>query len=248
MDRETVRLALLIGGGVLILAVYLWGRYRDRILDFVNRRGEFDELEYEEDGAEPSELEPGKADALAPDGRLNPRTVKVSEEAPPIYLEDEEEEYARPIPPKLQPPVNGASRTAPLGAPFLIQLSVVASADGFFNGEELHEAMLELDLIYGDMNIYHRYDREYREPLFSVASLVEPGSFPIDHMENFHCPGIVLFFQPPQVDNPLAVFDDLINTAHELAVRLDGVEWDERRQPLSQEKILQMRQRLEEAY
>jgi len=84
--------------------------------------------------------------------------------------------------------------------------------------------------------------------LFSIASLVEPGTFPIKDMENFQCPGIVLFFQPPQVDDPLSVFDDLVATCHELSVRLGGEEWDEKRQPLSHEKIQQMRNRLREAY
>jgi cell division protein ZipA len=97
------------------------------------------------------------------------------------------------------------------------------------------------------MGIYHRYDREYREPLFSVASLAEPGTFPIDNMESFECPGVVLFFQPTQVKDPLDVFDDLVSTCHELAVKLDGVEWDETHQPLTVDRIALMRQRLEAA-
>ena len=134
-----------------------------------------------------------------------------------------------------------------MGAPFLIQISVVAKG-GFFNGLQLRDSLDDLRLIYGDMGIYHRYDREYRVPLFSVASLVEPGTFPIKDMENFECPGVVLFFQPPQVDEPLEVFDDLVATCHELALNLGGVEWDEKRQPLTREKINQMRGRLREAY
>jgi cell division protein ZipA len=96
--------------------------------------------------------------------------------------------------------------------------------------------------------VLFRSDRDYRIPLFSVASLLEPGTFPIKDMENFQCPGVVLFFQPPQVDDPQAVFDDLVSTCHELAMRLGGAEWDEKRQPLTLEKIAQMRERLREAY
>ena len=32
------------------MGVYVWGRYRDRLLDFFYRRGEFDELGYETEG------------------------------------------------------------------------------------------------------------------------------------------------------------------------------------------------------
>jgi cell division protein ZipA len=239
MDRDTVRIILAVLGGIAIAGVYVWGRYKDKLLDFLHRRGEYDELAYDE---EESPDEPDTSyDPMQLDDREAERLI-----LPPIDDEDEV------VPAPARTPAPRASReqtrTASLGAPFLIQLSVVAGADDYFNGEDLRDALVELDLIYGDMGIYHRYDREYREPLFSIASLVEPGTFPIDDMEHFECPGIVLFFQPPQVSDPLAVFDDLVNTCHELAVRLNGIEWDENRQPLTDEKIDQMRQRLESAY
>jgi cell division protein ZipA len=145
-------------------------------------------------------------------------------------------------------PAEAPSRTSPLGAPFLIQVSVVARDGDYFDGIALRDALEELRLMHGDMGIYHRYGRDSRAPLFSVASLVEPGTFPINDMAGFECPGVVLFFQPPQADDPLAVFDDLVSTCHELAMRLNGVEWDDKRQPLTYEKIARIRSRLGEVY
>jgi hypothetical protein len=66
------------------------------------------------------------------------------------------------------------------GAPFLIQVSVVAGPGRTFSGQELKQALLDADLLYGDMGIFHRYDHDLTRSLFSVASLVEPGTFPID--------------------------------------------------------------------
>ncbi|NJD05982.1 MAG: cell division protein ZipA [Methylococcaceae bacterium] len=253
MDRETVRMILLVAGVLAIVGVYLWGRYQQRMMDFIDRKGEFDELggfEEEQDAPEESDADP---DVEAATGILNPHAYR-HEPEPELYPDlrpEQPDDDDDPVPERPKPhhaAVAEPSQPAPLGAPFLIQLSVVADQEGYFNGEELRDALSDLDLIYGDMGIYHRYDREYRKPLFSVASLVEPGTFPIDDMENFDCPGVVLFFQPPQVADPIAVFDDLVNTAHDLAQRLDGVEWDERRQPLTEEKLALMRERLEEAY
>ena len=139
-------------------------------------------------------------------------------------------------------------RTTALGAPFIIQLSVVAKGEFLFAGDELKNALMDLDLVHGEMGIFHRYDSELRKPLFSVASLVKPGTFPIDDMASYQYPGVVLFFQPATVDDPLRVFDDLVDTCHELAIRLDGIEWDETRRPLTEEKIAQMRRGLIEAY
>ncbi|QSA95713.1 cell division protein ZipA C-terminal FtsZ-binding domain-containing protein [Methylococcus sp. EFPC2] len=247
MDRDTVRIILLILGVLAIAGVYVWGRYKDKLLDFLHRRGEFDELGYDldedtQDDAESeaeSSYEPIRFDGLP----AEPDRPAMA----PGDADEDESEFAPESEPSRQV-AHGHGRTASLGAPFLIQLSVVAGDDGYFDGAELRDALVELDLIYGDMGIYHRYDREYREPLFSVASLVEPGTFPIDDMENFECPGVVLFFQPPQVSDALEVFDDLVQTCHSLALKLGGVQWDENRQPLTVEKVERMRQRLELAY
>ncbi len=234
MDSQTLRIILAVAGAFVIAGVYVWGRWKEKLLDFFLQRGEYDEL---------AGMERRPVAASKPAVEEKPAA-----QDPPITFDElEDNEYftveKKPAPP---PPAREA-KTSSLGAPFLIQISVVASDDGYFNGIELRDALEDLRLIYGDMGIYHRYDREYRVPLFSVASLVEPGTFPIKDMESFECPGVVLFFQPPQVDNPLAVFDDLVATCHELTVRLDGVEWDEKRQPLSAEKIRLMRSRLKEA-
>lgn len=239
LNSETLRWLLGAVGAFIIAAVYIWGRHKNKVLDFINQRGEYDELDMGDERPEepPKPSRTGGGIAAMQDSSAD---------------EMEDNEYFsmgdKPRSASAEPSPAGSPRTAPLGAPFLIQISVVAADDEYFDGIALRDALEDLQLIYGDMGIYHRYDRDYRAPLFSVASLVEPGTFPIKDMENFECPGVVLFFQPPQVDDPIAVFDNLVSTCHELARCLDGVEWDEKRQPLTQEKIARMRSRLREAY
>lgn len=249
MDRDTVRMILLVLGAIVIAGVYVWGRYKEKLLDFLNRRGEYDELDYgdEESNAMTPEDEEDEFEHGRGVGKHTEAFRVIAEEA--VHDEHFAAVMAKPpAEPEKPVPAPAPSKTVSLGAPFLIQMSVVTGDDSFFNGEELRDALLELDLIHGDMGIYHRYDRNYREPLFSVASLVEPGTFPEGNMEHFDCPGVVLFFQPPLVAEPLEVFEDLVNTCHELAAKLDGLEWDDKRQPLTREKIALMRARLEEAY
>lgn len=222
-------------------------------MDFINRRGDYDELDYG-DGDPPAEEEHESVfEGLSFSAReseaviLPQRSIHTDDGRNPSAsqaqpLPDERHESA-----KRDTAEESPRSHATLSAPFLIQLSVVA-ADDYFNGGDLRDALVDLGLIHGDMGIYHRYDRDYREILFSVASLMEPGTFPIENMEAFECPGIVLFFQPPQVEDPLTVFDDLVQTCHVLAQRLDGEEWDERHEILTLEKIEQMRERIEAAY
>lgn len=246
MDRETVRIVLLVTGILAIVGVYVWGVYKQQILDFLHRRGEFDELQFETDNDEELDIYDEKAYG----------EERVTRRHEPYFTDDNGDEDQHPPAakasstplPQPQPEPENRARTAALGAPFLIQVSIIGKNDRPFSGPRLKEAFTELELIHGDMGIYHRMDQQLKEPLFSLASLVEPGTFPRDSMEAFECPGIVLFFQPAKVPDPLEVFDNLLDTCHELSTQLDGIEWDESREPLTLRKIADMRHRLSKVY
>lgn len=238
MDRDTVRWILVVAGAVVLLGTYVWGRYGQKIMDFIERRDEFDAFDRlvdEEIGevAEEPVAHP-RGGRIPPTLREAPTPEPVVHSAPGMTVADPEPEA---------PPMDPTRKVA-LGAPFLIQLSLIADQDEVFRGEALYEAFQDEGLIHGEMGIYHRYDTAFREPLFSIASLIEPGTFPPDDMEGFACPGIVLFFQPARLAHPVAVFDDLVVTLHSLADRLGGTEWDERREELTDRSIFYMRNSL----
>ena len=238
MDRDTVRLLLLIVGVCVIAGIYLHGRFGSAFRRPRSRSDGLGELPGDWTAGEGS-----RVDAFVPD--------------------EEVEGVSRPwtaaggVSPEDPPDASGAADGSPrgsqvsadsvVGAPFLIQASVVARPGETFSGEELRDALIDLGLVHGEMDIFHRYDRNFREPQFSVASLVKPGTFPMDRMDTFDCPGVVFFFQPTKVSDPLAVFDDLFETTRDLAEKLDGIEWDEHRQPLTDEGVRSLRDRVEEA-
>lgn len=237
MDRDTVRMILLLLGVLIIAWIYVWGRYGSTLRDFFQRRGAFDELALDEPCENTGEDDPDGSSVSA---------VAARDDG---YAFQEQERSFRSEPSRAVPvsvTETQRPRDSSVGAPFLIQVSVVARRGDFFSGAELRDALLDLGLVHGEMDIFHRYDRNFREPLFSVASLVHPGTFPIDEMEDFRCPGVVLFFQPSKVSDPLAVFDDLFETSRDLAEKLDGEEWDESRRPLTEEKIRELRDQLED--
>jgi Cell division protein len=138
-------------------------------------------------------------------------------------------------------PVQPVAKTA---LPALIEFSIVARADEGFNGEDLFEAFERVGLVYGSVKVFERIDKN-RLVDFAVASMIDPGTFPDSHQDEFYCPGIVFYMQPREVDKPLLVFDDFIETIDQLAMELDGVVWDNQRQPLTAETIAQFRQMLE---
>lgn len=154
-------------------------------------------------------------------------------------IEDLDDEYAGiPLDLADQPVV---AKTADITRlPALIEFSIVARADEGFNGAELFDAFERVGLEYGSVKVFERIDQN-RLVDYAVASMVGPGTFPDQNLEQFFCPGIVFFMQPRELDDPAAVFEDFVETIQELAEELDGVAWDNQRQPLTAETIDQFR-------
>lgn len=127
--------------------------------------------------------------------------------------------------------------------PALIQFSIVANSECGFNGAQLQEAFKLVGLEYGQMGVYERVD-DNRLVDFAVASMVEPGTFPAAELDDFSCPGITFFMQPGEVSDAAAVFDDFVRTITILANELNGVRWDHHRRVLTDKTIEQFRQLL----
>lgn len=244
MDRDTVRLVLILIGITLMAVIYIWGRFKHPLMSALKSLAP--------EGSPPE----GRDDKeLTEESLMFEETVRVlgpagASRREPLFsgldrdVEDHEDEDE--IHPETPSPHQESTQEDVKGAPFLIQVSVVSGPGRHFHGPELKQALLDNDLLYGDMGIFHRYSPDLSQTRFSVASLVEPGTFPIDDMEGFECPGIILFFQTARVPDPLATYDDLVNTSRELAQQLHGLQWDETRQALSASKISQMRNLLKQ--
>ena len=227
MDKELLRVVIIMIGMLVMIGMLLWHFFKS--LRERREAGDyFDESEYgpgdddfevDEDEDE-MDIFPSR-DIVDGDALLDDETIK------PVHRE-----------PMKTEPVNGKPRTM---LPALIEFSIVARADEGFNGEDLFEAFERVGLVYGSVKVFERIDKN-RLVDFAVASMVEPGTFPDAHLDEFYCPGIVFYMQPRELDNPLAVFDDFMETIDTLAMELDGVVWDHQRQPLTAETIDQFRQ------
>ncbi|MCX8049944.1 MAG: cell division protein ZipA [Methylohalobius sp.] len=228
MDQTNLRIILAGLGILLLLGIYLWERLK-------RRKRELDEtLKALEEGEEIDTISINPIEETAP---VDVDVLDVEESLPKSQSEVEE-------PPQ---PVERAPKAAPkVGKlPEVIQVSVAAPPGRTFSGERLAEVFQELGLRYGEMNIFHAY--QGGEIQFSVASLVKPGTFPIEAMDEFETRGLTLFLQPPLVSDPAEAFERMIATCHALAQRLGGSELDDRRQPLTAVKISLWRRQLKES-
>lgn len=231
MDKELLRVVIILIGMLVMIGMLLWHFFKSlrerREADDYFDDSEYDigdeEFQVDEDEDE-LDLFPTES-VVDGDGLLDEEEIKPTPKEPPKAAA-----APKPLP----------NKTA---LPGLIEFSIVARADEGFNGEDLFEAFERVGLIYGSVKVFERIDKN-RLVDFAVASMIDPGTFPDTHLDEFYCPGIVFYMQPREVDNPLAVFDDFMETIDTLAIELDGVVWDNQRQPLTAETIAQFRQML----
>ena len=114
-----------------------------------------------------------------------------------------------------------------------------------FSGKDLLTALRNAGLKFGRFNVFHRPDRHNPgQSLFSVASLIEPGSFDLAQINDTKVPGISVFIILPGPEDSLMAFDNMLSTARELAQVLDADLFDERGSTLSVQRERYLREEL----
>jgi len=119
----------------------------------------------------------------------------------------------------------------------VIILSVVMPANQQMFGAALLPSLLTLGLKYGEMNIFHRHEDSAGngKVTFSLANIMNPGSFDLDSMENFATRGVSLFMTLPNAGNSLAIFEQMLNAAKQLAQEFNAQVIDDKRNVMTKQ-------------
>ena len=102
--------------------------------------------------------------------------------------------------------------------PMVITLHVVAPEGQIIHGPRLQSLFEQRGYHYGEMNIFHSLNQG--NIVFSVAKIVEPGTFDINNPASFETPGITLILQLPAPVAANVAFDVLVSEASEMAKAL----------------------------
>lgn len=116
----------------------------------------------------------------------------------------------------------------------IVTIRLMARERNGFPGEKLVLTMRELGLQHGQFGIFHcpaKSDDAGSE--FSIASLVEPGSFDLTKIRSKSYPGVSIFMMLPGSRDGVEIFDDMMKTSRSLAHQLDGELLDEQGSSLS---------------
>ena len=229
MDADVLRLILLALGAVLVVVIYLWDRYkrsRTRLKGLSVRKARkqpvFAGQEVEPEIPEQQELPHMSID----DDHVEPVARDNEAGLQQDFSALDERDYVHQ-----EPALNDELPR------MVIQIGLMSNKGGY-SGEDIPAAMEAVDLHFGDMGIYHRYqNKPGKQVLFSVASMVEPGHFPEQMPAEFSTPGLLIFTQLPGAEEGLVVYSDMLYTAERLRSLLGGILQDETHSALSKQQI-----------
>ena len=221
-DMALLRIGILVAGILLVAVIFFFGRPRKP------RQGKRIEPN-ERDGAR---VEPSLA------GELN------ADDAPLDYSSDAVSQ------PELG--LAGDAMDSDLGKRLdqdfdkIVSLYVAARAGQTLRGEDIVVAAEKTGLTFGHMNVFHRLVENHPErgPIFSMANIMQPGSFDMATIRELETPAIAFFLTLPAPITALEAWEKLLPNVERMAELLNGVVLDDSRNTLGRQRIQHIREEL----
>ena len=105
----------------------------------------------------------------------------------------------------------------------IVTIRILARSSTPFPGEQLVLALREAGLRHGHFGIFHSFPAGRDDvPIFSVASLTEPGSFDLAKLHSDVYQGVSIFLGLPGPADGVVAFDAMVAAGRAVAKRLDG--------------------------
>ncbi|MFT5062934.1 MAG: cell division protein ZipA [Gammaproteobacteria bacterium] len=138
-----------------------------------------------------------------------------------------------------EPVVVGAAKnlgeSAPKSPPKKVVIFHITRRSGeMIGGTHIRRAAISAGLILDSEGFFTRRN-DNRQTLYRMANMVKPGTFDAAHFEDVNTPGVTLFMALPDRFEMVQAFDDMLNTAGNLAASLDAVVLDENRVLLNEQ-------------
>lgn len=227
-DMALLRIGILVAGVLLIAAIFLFGRPK-RLAQGKRKEPAEAERQRREPvlGGGPDEQQAGDVKAGATEGE------GISQ-------------------PELGLPEVDATGASELGKrptqdfDKIVSLYVAARAGSVLRGEDIVVAAEKTGLVFGYMNVFHRLVEGHPErgPIFSMASIMKPGSFDMGTIREMETPAIAFFLTLPAPMTALDAWEKMLPTVQRMGELLDGVVLDDSRNALGRQRIAHIRDEL----
>lgn len=125
----------------------------------------------------------------------------------------------------------------------IIVMYVVAKPTQEIHGGQALKAFHAHKLRFGDMDIYHRQtgSGDHVKTLFSLASMLKPGTLKPSELSSQRLKGLSLFMKTEGLSDPRGAYDDMVHVAQQLAYALDAEVKDSALTDLTHDKIATQR-------
>lgn len=125
----------------------------------------------------------------------------------------------------------------------IVSLFVAARAGEQLRGEDIVVAAEKTGLVFGHMSVFHRLVEGHPErgPIFSMASIMKPGSFDMATIRDMETPAIAFFLTLPAPLTALDAWEKMLPTVQRMAELLDAVVLDDSRNALGRQRIAHIR-------
>ena len=221
---ESLRWILLAVGAVFVIAIYVLGRsHRQRQRDIV------DELEDdlpEFSAQDLNEVDEGVGEVRIISGAGFMAEEFVSDEAIAEHQKDYPDENVAPDDGESDDESQGSSQAD------IVVLYILAKGDKPLIGSQINSSAQAMGLRFGEMNIFH-YQPDGRS-VFSLANMLEPGSFDADNIHELKTTGLTVFMQIKAGD-PLDDLTEMLQRSYQLAGLLDARLCNHKRKPLTEQ-------------
>lgn len=216
-DTSWVRIGILAAGLLLIAAIYFFGR-----------------------PSKPAQGRRRNSDPRAEREEPQPVDLPAQDEAADTAGGQGELAFAEPVAaPELGKRVNEDFDK-------IVSLYVAARAGQVLRGEDIVVAAEKTGMIFGHMQVYHRLLEGKPEagPVFSMASILKPGSFDMATISEMETPAIAFFLTLPAPLPALDAWEKMEPTVQRMAELLDAVVLDDSRNALGRQRIAHIRDEL----
>lgn len=166
-------------------------------------------------------------------------------EAPMDAFDEPEEKIIEPAEEIIEPVQQ--QQPAARKADRLIMFTLIAPEDKPFAGFGLLRALMAVGFRFGEMNLFHCHenDKEDGQKLFSIAAATKTGEFDISNMARFNCKGLILFMNTQHHDDPVVIFEEMIEVALDLSEELNAELKIDQDQEWSEEALDDLRDLIE---
>lgn len=243
---DSLRIALIIIGIVLVAGIYLFGRNRRNRLDPPLRHDldpdEFPDVLMERHDQPPLQDDDAMWEEAFQDDA--PPAVPRQRAKAPVPPPAEPLTTRQPAPPPA--PVVDEDDEVVVPAQDVLVLTLMAPEGEPYQGKAILAMAKQLTLHHSSQGIFHYFpslEGVGDEPWFGIANAVEPGVFDLDAIDQLTTPGLALFLQLPGPERGERMLRHMLETGHQMSEQIGGRLCDHQRRPLTREQAEAMMQR-----